>query len=434
MDIASREVWLLWLLLAGYVWHFGWKFGETLGFDAGAHLEMLDHLTWSHPFIGLRALFYSYHPPLGFLLARAIHLLGPTSLRSVQILNFIASIAAFLLLRETLRRLKLLGRPGAVAFLYLFGAMPLTLYLQASINLDVLILATGSLVLLLSALLFWQEKPAMPRAGRIACGIGLVWALVTGMLFKFAGLLLFAIPPLVAFGLPSRPRWKQWLLAVQICVVALAVVFPYYYQRYYIHEHKFFPVNVEWFAGNLQKNRTIRDNNRLAYIERMLAPSPLHVTQGLVVRDYDVPRALDVWRDFWIKEKAFFGDMQPAVRRISLASFLLATVLCIHGLFVFLLYPDDDATWRRFGWIALGISAVFALSLFSAMYQFPDFGPAKGVYIPLALWGVAYLLSESLCRLPLAPFGRADKHSWNRLALSVFLAAFILLNVLLPVY
>ncbi len=433
---VAREEILCVLLLAARTIDFLRRFGESIGFDAGHHLEVVNAISWDKPFLGVRDLFYGYHPPLGFLLVRTVQWFGFDEVRSAQILAFIASILAFVILRATLRRLKLLEFPAAVAFLYLGAALPIQFYLQMSINLDVLILALASMVLYVSVRIFTETARTWPA--RIGGWTLLAVLLAAGMMIKYSGLFLFLIPLVVALTLPARipgSRSRVCLSACMACAIGALLVFPYYYNRYYATERTPFPMNVEWImTDELRDHRDNRDRDPLHYALQIVSPSPVHVTAGITERDYQMPRLLDSWRDFWIRERTFFGTASPVAKTIGIFSLFIATLLCPHGLCVFLGYPKRPVAWRRLGWISLSLGTLYVAGLAHHLWNFPSFGPSKGIYVAPVTWLVAYLLAESLTALPRSPFGTAEKSALPRVALSVFLALFIGMQVVFPAY
>ncbi len=425
---------LLAVLLVCKTWFFFRKFGQGIGYDVGAFLDTLNRMDWTGMNLGVRELFYSYHPPLGFLLAKIPMLAGFSDVQAVQIVSAAASFSAFLLLRAALKRLGLLARPTGVVFLYVAAALPLQLLLQETVNLDVLTFAWASLALYLSIRLLW-----LPVNGksRIALSAGLAATLVAAMMTKFSGLFIFSIPVLAALFAPGdlRVRARGAVPAVIACIVAMACVAPYYGLRYVATEGKVFPVNVEWIAfGELEEKGITRDRNPLLYAQMVLTPSPIHVTEGAVLRDYSVPRLWDAWFDFWIRERVFLGRMTPLQHAVSLAALLLGSLATVVGLTAFLLAPSGDIVWRRLGWTLLGIAGVFVSALFWHIYTHPAFGPAKGIYAGPALWAVAFLLTEALCAYPRSPFRTADASPLRTWTLGGFLAVLIIGSYGLPMY
>ncbi len=432
---VAREEILCVLLLVVRTIDFLRHFGESIGFDTEPYLEVMRAISWSNPSLGVREFFFSYHPPLNFLLAKSLLVLGFDEVRCIQLVAFAAGIGSFFLLRGALKHLKLLQYPAGLAFLYITSAIPLQFYLQHSINMDATLVFWGALILYCSAALFAPGKARLVRT-TLLLSAGIIAAIALGLYSRFTMVLLVPVP-LVAAVLLARPgeRLRRSAGALLLCAAGMALIFPYYQHRYYRTEGTLFPVNTEWLAQDeLTQKRSKRDQDPAAYVTRMFLPSPLHLQHGITVRDYDMPRMLDVWRDFWIREGVFFMEPSVITETIGIVLLVVSTVLCLHGLLVFLWGQRRRPEWRAFGWILLTIGAAFALAMVRLCYLYPAFGSSKGVYVAPLLWPVAYLLAESLTALPHSPFGAAEKNHWSRLALSVFLALFIGMQVMFPAY
>lgn len=435
--------WFEHFLLIAFIALRSWALYETYkhpaGFDAGAHMEMLKLISWEHPGIPLHDHFYAYHPPLGFLLARSLMVLGLTPEASVQWISFSASLIAFLFVRQTLKYIQALRSPAGLIFLYGAFCIPIQIFLSISINLDILVFAVASIVLYLSIRLFWRPFPhlfthpkAHPKISRIlpwALSPLIIFFLALGMMFKFSGLLIFAIPPTVAMLRPLKAKWlKHCIWAALLSAVALALVFPYYFTRYYRTEGTFFPNNGNWIIADAQREaREKRSANPVQFFVDFFDETHVHTDPGIRHRDYEVLRFSDTWRDFWIKDQFLSGTPDESLW-LGKKYFWMFPMLMLIGFPLFLLQLRLWKPWQRFGVIVVGYSLLQLLSFISYLYSepFAGWGPAKGIYVaPMAL-GIAYIISEL--------GGEHIPPRWRQWALFILLLAFIAANHVVPAY
>lgn len=421
------EVFLCCLLVVGRLVYLALTLGVEAGYDTGAHLEMVMNVSWTHFSGPIWQFFYSYHPPLGFLFAHTITLLGVSPLVAVQLLNAIASLTVFFLIRATLNTCGLLDRPAAVFFLYLWSCLPIQLFLTSSINLDVLIQAFAAATLYCSVRLFWGQD--LHREERLWLAFGIVACIAGGLLTKFSGLLLTAIPPLVAFSLQKNVI-RLTAQAIAVALVGLALASPYYYTRYYAETGRMFPTNLEMFGGpDIERGRLVRDADRTKFFIGMLEPSPFHGSADEVVRDRDNIRLSDAWQDVWLKEKNL-GPMKPGARELGTLEKNLAGFLLIGGLFWLLWRFRADDPWHRLGAIWLGFAGLQLLAFVLYLYSQPVAGwaPTKGIYLacslPIVAYGIARLVPE------------AGEGRWRELiqtSVLTLVALLIILHHLLPI-
>lgn len=419
------------LQLLAMFWLFLAELGHEVGFDAGAHIEMLNLITWAHPETALKGSFYGYHPPMGFLLPRTLHLLGFVPEVSVQIISFLAGLAAFFFLRLTLKEISALRTPRGTAFLVLSTGLPLSVYLLHSVNLDILILAEGAIVLFCCTRLFLRERPEELSCGdRWMAWFGLLSTLSFAMLTKFSGVLLLALPPIAAVvGCRSR-QWLPRLAKVAVVILlALAMGLPYYGVRYYLSERTFFPNNGDWMvSGAFVEARTKRNTDPIGFFANLFAPNPVHREKGLAHRDYDVLRLSDTWRDYWLKDQ-FLGSSVPFSLELGSVYFFTAPwLLVLGGVALLRRRMDFTVPWRRLGRVVLlfGLFQFAALLVYLTLNPFAGWGPAKAIYIAPTIWGIAYLLTGLVPRDPL--------NARQQRTFAVLLVGFTLLNFILPVY
>ncbi len=401
------------------------RWGDGLGFDSGAHLEIVHQMPWNG-IMGVRDTFYSYHPPLGFLLAKAINALGVPDVASVQLVSTLSLLAAFFFLRALLRRMNLLSTAGGVAFLYVVFGLPLITFVGSSINLDSIIFACACATLYYSVCTFWSREPSATHM------IGLVTALAVAFLTKFSAMVLLSIPVIAAsMAANGKPLIARLEMAAAACAAALLLVFPYYFTRYYRSEGHFLVSNTDFFvAEGVAESRQKRDANPAAFLGDLFhtPDAPMEIT----ARDYGTIRLSDTWRDFWIRD-AYLGPSSPKTLAIGLVELHAAVWLLLAGFSVYLLGKERRTAWNRLGGLLLPFAALTLVALIWYLYQTPfaDWGPAKGIYVTPAVLGLGYLLASSLST-PLR--GALWRGAAPRLALTGALAAFVIVNHLTPVY
>lgn len=394
---AKAEPLLLWLFLSCRAIYFCMTFGREAGFDSGAHLEMVYQLQWTDFVLPIGRYFYSYHPPLGFLLAKFFTLFGFSAVEGVQILNALASVATVLLVRATLRRCGLLDRTAAVVFLYIFAALPIQLFLASSVNLDVVMAAIAALITYLSVWLFWHG--GTDKQTRVTLALAIAVAIAVGLLIKFSGLLFAGIPVLVAVASPRRTL-RLAAGAGALAAAGLLLISPYYVSRYYLPTGHFFPTNLEIFAAvEIAQARAARDQDGLAFFTKLASPSSFHGAPGQISRDFDTMRLSDAWQDVWVKENHMGPVRTPAAaRELGQIERAAASVLAIGGLFVTILRLRRRDEWERLGLVWLGFAGMQMAAFISYLYSQPvaSWSPTKGIYLACSLPILAYALAVLL--------------------------------------
>jgi len=444
-DWSKIEHLFLWVFVVSrfvLLWH---RWGMSIGFDNDEHLEMVGMWNWTTPILDIDKTFYAYHPPLGFLTARAVSMLGFENIVSVQLASFAMSFIAFMFLRMTLRRLGLLWKPGGIAFLYITSSIPLQLFLATSFNLDVFILAAASVALYLSMGMHWKDT-WFARLSPITHGATLAVVIGAAMLTKFSGVLLLAIPFAAAVFTPGWARLhRRFATSAAVAAMAMLMVAPYYYGRYYVKTGEVFPSNNTLFIRDeLEAARDVRDQDPIGYIEKFFLPTTAHAI-GYEHRDTAQPRLFDTWKDFWIPDNwltwqpnlaEMYGRPQYSQSRSAqfMSYFYIISMpfVVAAGLVLFLLSWKHNRLWRRFGMVILGFSTLQILSLVYFVFSQPLAWaiPAKGIYVAPSLWGAGFLLC-----MPAAFHWKSPAFTlaMQRVTLSLA-AAFMLVNHLLPVY
>lgn len=452
-DWERYEWWLCCLLVGSRIWVTLLRWGEAIGFDPHHHLEMLSVWRWWGLSPPLFETFYAYHPPLSFLLARSVHLFGFDPVASVQIVSLAASLVAFFALRSALQHLGLLSHPVPLCFLYLTSSLPIQVYLATSINIDVLLLALASVVLCFSLQLYWEGEPA-PWVGKRsewwARRLIIVMALCSAILTKFSGILLLALPLLVALTAPRRAGgalpvavtpwrtpalWQRCGSALAMAAVAIVIVSPHYMHRYYRTAETFFPGNADVFEGVHQREaREARDRSLPDFFLGMFLP-PKAAAESHEFRDMSVPRLLETWRDLWRRD-VWLG-VQPPLSQVVTGVYLRITpYLLLIGVGVLLLRRPRDVVWRRLGLVLLLFSVLLLLALVKYTYDFPWGGAVlmKGIYVAPIAWLVGYLLVGVLELGRFAPALLARREEMVHRSALVLIGGFTLVNHILPVY
>lgn len=280
-------------------------FGIRIGYDPGPHVQYMKALGWDFLSLGIKRGFYFYHPPLAFFSANALRTFGLTNVESVQVLNAASSLAAFFLLRWTLRHLCLLRRPVGIVFLYIFAAIPIHNFISHSVNIEAPVLAFASLALACSVRLFSPIDPPRRRFPRAAFFAGLCIGITGSLLTKFSGIVTMSIPLLAALGAGktrSMVKVRTAWIALAVCIALLA---PYYVTRNVQQSGRLFPLNTDWL---LRKRPEVirahieRAAHPLQYVVRLLSIPTVYWKRGLSFRDYRTMRLADTWRDLWMRD------------------------------------------------------------------------------------------------------------------------------------
>ncbi len=423
-----HEQWLLLMLIIGKLILFLQTFGRASGQDIPPHMEMVRIIRWNNLLQDIHTPFYAYHPPIGFLLPHTFYTLGLSEVQSVQVIGLIASLGAFLFLRATLKRLELLSMPAAIFFLYLAGMMPIQNYLQTSLNLDSLILFYSTVILYASVRLFWLPPESDHSRNKVWLILGIT--LTAGLFTKFSGVLLPSIPILAAFLSPQRASYKEvWRPLLQTLMVVFVLTFPYYYIRYQRTEHRFFPINVDWYASEEQEAaRKKRDTDIPRFFRTLLLNNPV-TTQNFAWKRVERLRIWDLWWDFWVGIEPLYG----LNLKVALSELYLAAIGFLLGIFSCLLRKPRELQWERLGSVLLGLAAVLVCTQILYAYQHPYiiWVPLKGIYVAPMLLGASFLIAQSLFLHPLSLL--TNTHLGRRLLMGG-ICLYMLLNFMIPLY
>lgn len=425
---ARWERIFLWLFLGSRIVLLIKEWGVARGFDVAMHLEMVTALSWKAPAVAVRSSFYAYHPPFGFLLARIAHIAGLDALRSVQLVSFAAMLIAFFVLRSFLRQTKILHTFEGIFFLYGCFAIPMSVFLAYSVNLDAIVFACAVAVLRSSIVLLWSQHKKDRKHQFEECCF-LFTALVFALFTKFSGILLFGIPPLVFFvGLVRRRKMRYIGVTAAALSLSVALIFPYYYLRYYVPEGTFFPSNTEWVdaAGQAAAHKSVEEDP-VGFIVKLLSPTPVHDgPEGRAARDLQHPRLTDTWKDFWMQD-LWMGKQSAAARYLGAFYYYAMAAAVIAGILLFFLRPRKKSLFGDIGLVLLffGGCSLFTLSYYTFQHPWGGCVPTKAIYIAPILLTIAYFLTVAFSTV---------KSPQMRDNMLVILAFFMVLHAVLPVY
>lgn len=364
------------LLLARY-------YGVFLGYDVRGHLVVVSAISWMHPFLSLRSSYYAIHPPLGFLLAHTLVLLGISPLFAAQILSFIASLIAFFFMRQTLKSLGLLHKFPAIIFLYLGASIPMQIYLSLMVSLDVFVLCCMSIALFFSVQLFWLKQntlTSMFHAGMLLITLSLA------SLFKLSGFFLLPIPFFVFIFTLDQYTWRRFSMVGLTTFVPFCAGMLYLYYRCYVPEHTFLFTTsgtVVWI--DLYKNSMAWRN---AHLVRFFLSYVFPIDGGGA-------RLAATWASFWYMYG--YEPISLTGRILGVLYYSFAWIPCLLGGIAIVRRKNTDL-WSRFGFVILTSSILHLLCLFYFIYSLPlpGYFVSKGIYISSVSYGIAYLLVSSI--------------------------------------
>ena len=426
------------LLVSTHAFLFGVRVGIESGWDSGPFLGHMGALTWTNFLPAIDSGFYAYHPPLGFLLTRTVHLLGFSPIVAGQIVSFTCSVLAFLALRQALHLLKLRDTPLGIGLLYGMFSLPLLLSLATSLNLDSFLLLLTSVMLLACVYGFLSKETSEEK--RLRVGVLIAAIIAAGMFIKFSALLLCAIPVVVAL---ASPRIVANLKVAAMGILAAGlVVFPFYYLHYYTAAGTFFPHNADLlqeYRPKAEEVRMVRDADRLGFLWNLVTPAG--DMEGPGDRDYENMRVTDTWRDIWSADTVVL----PMTARTATVAGMYLVVMP----FVFLLglagcawrlwrrpKTDEEHAWRTLGIILLSLGAIHLLALLYFLYQTPiaDWRSGKAIYVAPAMPALVFVLVHAV-----VPFERLLKKLKRHplplhVAFLTLVGIFLVINHVIPVY
>ncbi len=421
LDLRAIERAFLFAFIALRLLLFARMFGQYIGYDVRGHLQVVSAISWTHPFLSPRALYYAVHPPLGFLLAHSLTMLGMVPILAAQTLSFLASLVAFFFMRSTLKSLGLLGHLPAVVFLYLAASIPMQIYLSVIVSLDVFVLACMSIILFLSVQIFWKKQSIFSVF--LYC-LALTLTLILANLFKLSGFLLQPIPLFVLLLSREAYTWRRFLILLIMGFLSAVATFVYLYYRNYIPEHTFFfsTAGLSMWTDLFRHSVWWRDTHPFLFVLAYILPI-----------QHGIPRLLPTWNSLWYMYDRDF----LSVFTIFLAVLynVVAPALCFIGCITAYGQRMTKDLWYRFGVVLLLTGALHFLGLIAYMWSTPlleGYLSNKGVYIASASFSIAYLLSLALTSfLPLLNIKKFTRKQ-AEYCLLFCTAIFMIVNHLMP--
>ena len=421
--MRTAEYSLLATFLLGHLVLLVSQWGLPVGWDSGAHLDMLEQWPWDPSVWSVRSQFYAYHPPVVFALTRLFVVIGFSTVQSAQLFSWLMSLVGFFFVRTLLQSLNLLRTRWGVVFLYVTWSLPVQMYASYSVNMDVAILAISTAVLYFSFHLsqtYWSH-------------ISLAAVLCTGLLMKFSALPLLLVPLVVCMLRNQNTRMLR--MSMLTVLISLVVVIPYYGVRYIQQEGKLFVSNQdfqEFGAADLaRERREVRDRDRIAFVRDFFRVDRTELLT-LHKRDQSRIRLVNTWRDLWAGSE---HNVSRSHFSLALSHFysLFALPLLALGL-VACMRDRRHATVSQIGMTLLTMSALyFALMLFYTWkYPHPLGIPNKLIYAAPMVLGIGYVLSRAIVSV----FAIAAKrHARTASCVGcILLMLFVLVNHFAPVY
>ncbi len=419
------------------------RWGVIQGFDAGAYLEVFAHIHFFQSLPGVREFFYSYHPPLTHLLQRIIFSLYPNREISSQILSFLAVTGGIIFFRAALKYCGILWSIPGICLLYIAGSLPVYIFLATASSHDPLVFFWSMFTFAMSVRLFWdvsapRKNMELERTNwkEAFYAILLLFGIICGLLTKFTGLLNVAIPfIIIAVRQPRKKILKKGLSALLLCLSALVLVWPFYYQRYFTSEGKYFPTPMEWImTGTLKARWAERDADPVGFTLRMLRwPGKPFFGMGTpVVQDSYLH---SFWMHLW-KRDAWLGPQTQFSSLLSDVYIGFFFVLFVTGTFLFFtLHSRRPKIWNHLGWVLLCIGLLFHGVMVTYAYMYPvwEWRVFKANFIAFSLLWIPYCSAIVLYHVLDAARSAQLRSVLGWVALFA-VAEFMVFNHLLPVY
>lgn len=447
LNPIQSELLLMFTFITARLWSFFVHIRINEGWDWGYHMDVLaaNLFTFSNIFNReVYEMFYSYHPPLGFLLSEPFLKGGLGLLLSAKMVSLIASFLAFFSVRSTVKYLGILHKPLGMIFLYGGMSIPMMVFLSRSVNLDMIIFMFTCFALHYSLVLFGVKDPS---ATRKKTGIRMALLALTifgGLLTKFNGIIIACLPAIIActFGYTHILRKSPDALrtvrnAVAVGALGVALAFPYYHWRYFLTQGTYFPHNGQFYEDRMEGGQEIKDENSTAYFLEMFKGSQARKEKPYW-RDSHQPRLADAWNDFWIRDHGI-GSPNALSMRVSV---LYQRSLPLFLLLSFLLLIVQTVKRRADPiWVALGVSLLLYSTIHIILLLYYIWKNAciwcyssKGIYITPVILAIAFLLAHPLTLQGMLPEQWKKKfvsHGW---VLTLLLCIVIIMHHGIPVY
>ncbi|PIQ76660.1 hypothetical protein COU78_05195 [Candidatus Peregrinibacteria bacterium CG10_big_fil_rev_8_21_14_0_10_49_24] len=446
-DSRRSELLLLCTFILARLWSFFVHMRINEGWDWGYHMDVLAANLFTVSNILNREvfqMFYSYHPPLGFLLSEPFLNSGFGLLLSAKIVSLLTSFIAFFCIRQTVKYLGLLQKPIGLVFLYGGMSIPMMVFLSRSVNLDMIIFMCTCFALHLSIMLFGKKDPAAShRKTQVRMAL-LALTIFAGLMTKFNGLLIASLPVIVAcaFGFSQILRRSPEALrtvrnALFISVVGVALAFPYYHWRYFLTQGTYFPHNGQFYEDRMQGGQEIKEKDKTAYFLELFKGSQARKEQPYW-RDWEMPRLSDAWNDFWIRDHGL-GTPNAFSTKISVFyQYVIPTLLLLS---LFLLVIQTVRKKADPVWIALGVSLLaYSVVQFTLLTYYVWKNAciwcysSKGIYITPVILAVAFFIANLLTIQHVLPHSWQKKCLHSRWLVTAILCIVIILHHVIPVY
>jgi hypothetical protein len=415
--------------------------GHLEGFDAQPWIDVFHATHWFRALPAPKSLFLAYHPPLSFLVCRAIFAVYPHEVEASQILSTLAMIGATFALRDTLRTTGILWTVPGLVMLYVTASLPLVVWLAIETSDDALMFMWFSVALALSTRLFWMPLPAgwrkKPRRLLAIAVLGVV--LAGGLYTKFNALFAFPLPFLVIVTRRGvRALLREASAALVAVALAATLAAPFYVGRYYLPLHSLFPSNMDWLKANdLKVAIARRDAHPWRFWAHLLRVPTESVTGASSPARDSFLHCL--WLQLWKRDEVALGtDRLPGSASVAVSNFyvrVFPAFLAVSASLLALARRRLPAAWRAWGVIAVVVSAIYCAGLLEYGWKYPvfDWTPIKAKYVvPAVLWigYCAALPFVNRSAAPVPPRLRRVATAGGLLAV----AGFMFVNHLLPVY
>jgi hypothetical protein len=419
IDWVTVELGMLALLILSKYWLLLTVGDIAVGYDAEGHIAYVNAIWILAPYLELQEFYYAHHPFIAFWLPAVLMRTGLSAILSVQIISVIASLISFFCVRKTLQLLNLLESPQGIAFLYIAFGMPIQVYMSVMVGMDVLMTMWACIILLLSVRMFWAENPKSERVNAML----LLLAIVASLLTKYSGLLLCVIPVLVILFSTRQNKIHSLMRVMLICFAAGAFVLPYYYERYFKADGTINFGTYIW-TDEIKMWKSVFHGRPLRFIRHLFLP----------FGRFD-PWFQSTWESVWgMAEKPPFSFASGYIRLMYAE---LAPLYMLLGSLVWAWRRKAlSVQWHRLGGVLAVLFCILLVSLAMYIYRYPLHGyfNNKGIYIAPASFIIAFLLSHIVLLPDILLPHHKTAHHWIQLYFITFIAGFVLINHLVPIF
>lgn len=408
------------------------RMGTLRGDDSFSFIQTVRTYTITGPLPALDTFLTSYHPPMSFLIIKMTELLmGVDEILASQILSYFCLLGSFLLLRSILKKIHMLHTVHGIVFLYLTASVPLFVQLATDSTYDTLVLLLGVATLDLSIKMFWHPEFFSLKNNESRKNMLLLFMILTvGLFTKYSCILYFSVPFFVLLIRCNKQQIIKNAVATSlVCILAVGVVAPFYYQHYYVQTGDWMPMGMDLrIPGAISKIRKNRNTHKIAFTMHMMRVPLTHISDMSTIGD-SLPQ--EVWYEIWKPRRPFYSGSARYMPDIYLYAFI---PLFLIGMTIFAVrYRRRGNETSDFGWILTACAAIFLLSLLYFGYSYPYFvwKPFKAKYVPFAVIWITYLCSLGIT----ASFKKFNVKRFPALSSSAAISlvtAMIILNHTIP--